>query len=90
MFSTRHYMRSNNTCPACKHSYRSRYHATHCGGKSLSQWKASKIGHAIRQSTVRRTAGEIFASQHERPEFPYGEFDTGAHWRKNEDAEALQ
>ncbi|MFZ4773956.1 MAG: hypothetical protein ACOYM3_01245 [Terrimicrobiaceae bacterium] len=57
-------MRSNNTCPACKHSYRSRYHATHCGGKSLSQWKASKIGHSIRQSTVKRTAGEIFASQH--------------------------
>lgn len=27
-------------CPKCNHSPRSRYHALHCAGKSLSQWKA--------------------------------------------------
>ena len=71
-----------NTCPSCRHSYRSRFHAVHCGHKSLGQWHASKIGHNVRQGTIKRTASEILASQRERPEFPHGEFDNGNHWRQ--------
>jgi len=56
---------ASNTCPNCRHSFRSRHHAVHCGKKSLQQWHASKIGHQAHrgQYTPRRTAGEIFASQ---------------------------
>lgn len=55
----------NNTCPACNHSYRSRYHSVHCGKKSLSEWRASRNG-THPHYTPRRTAGEIFASQSNR------------------------
>lgn len=54
---------SHSVCPNCRHSYRSRHHAVHCGKKTLSQWHASRIGRSVRQTTPRRSAGEIFASQ---------------------------
>ena len=54
---------SSNTCPACRHSYRSRTHAIRCGHKTLQQWHASKIGHNVKQYTPRRTASQIFESQ---------------------------
>ena len=56
---------SNNTCPACRHSFRSRHHSVQCGHKTLQQWHASKIGHNAHrgQYTPKRTASEILASQ---------------------------
>ena len=54
---------NHQVCPACRHSFRSRTHAVRCEHKSLSQWHASRIGHCVRQSTIKRTASEIFASQ---------------------------
>ena len=52
-------------CNNCHHSTRSRTHHIRCAGMTLQQWHASKIGRSIRQSTPRRTAGEIFAGQRE-------------------------
>lgn len=51
-------------CPKCNHSPRSRYHALHCAGKSMSEWKSHARLHRTggRYISRRGTASSVLSS----------------------------